>query len=144
MVPSSPNGPCSTGITTSTSPSACGTCPGALATTSESPWYAHGTTCASGFATESTLGSSPAVMASRPGSSGTSSQLPSVVMPMGMTSYLDRSIAASTLPAPRHEIACSGPLPPKTTATLILRSVPTKPPVGLRDPVLVIPLNTDY
>src|SRR4051794_7580790 len=40
-------------------------------------------------------------------------------MPMGNTSYFERSIASSTLPAPIRETACSELLPPKTTATRI-------------------------
>ena len=42
-------------------------------------------------------------------------------MPIGTTSYASRSIAASTLPAVTHEIACSLDRPPKTTATRGLR-----------------------
>src|ERR1700685_277294 len=48
-----------------------------------------------------------------------------------MTSYLVRSIAPSMLPPPMTDTACSGPRPPKTTATLILRCSLTSPPVLL-------------
>ncbi len=97
----------------------------------ESPWYAHGTTCASGLATDSTVGNSPPVIASLAGSSVTSSQDPSRVIPIGTTSYFSRSMTRNTFPPPRQEIACSGPRPPNTTATLVLRSRPTSPPVAL-------------
>ena len=82
---------------------------------------AHGTTCVPGSATASTDGSWPPVTMSLAGSSAASTQFPSRVMPTGMTSYLPRSIAPSMLPPPRQDTACSGPLPPKTTATRILR-----------------------
>src|SRR5260221_13542740 len=119
MVPSSPYGPCSTGSTTSASPSTCGICPGALAVTALRS--APGPTGVPGSATASTDGSRPAVIVSLAGSSAASTQRPSRVMPTGMTSYLSRSIAASMLPPPRQDTACSGPLPPKMTATRILR-----------------------
>ena len=41
-------------------------------------------------------------------------------MPIGTTSYADRSMACSTLPAVTHEMACSLDRPPKTTATRFL------------------------
>ncbi len=130
MVPSSPNGPCSIGSTTSTSSSRCGIWPGALAVTGRGS--AHGTTCASGSTTASTDGSWPAVTPSLAGSSAASTQRPSRVMPTGMTSYLSRSIARSMLPPPMQDTACSGPLPPKMTATRILRwsftLLPSVPP----------------
>ena len=77
---------------------------------------------ASGPATAATEGSVRPVMASRSGSSLVSTHLPSGRMPTGTTSYRPRSRKASTVPAPMQEIACSGPWPPNTTATLILRS----------------------
>src|ERR1700735_1844359 len=134
MVPSSPYGPCRTGSTTSTSPSTCGIWPGALATTCAAPRLAQGTTAAPGSAIDSTEGSSPSVMTSLPGSSATCTQLPSRVMPIGTTSYTSRSIALSMLPPPMQDTACSGPLPPNTTATLILRSLTVPPAAGAQTP----------
>ena len=133
MVPSSPNGPCSTGSTTSTSLSRCGMCPGAVASTAA--WLAHGTTWLPGCATASTDGSTPPVTASRAGSSAASTQLPALVMPTGTTSYLSRSMDASMLPPPMQDTACSGPLPPNTTATLILRCSLTRSSSAIWEPL---------
>ena len=55
------------------------------------------------------------------GSSASSTHRPSGAIPTGTTSYFSRSIAASTLPAVTHEMACSLERPPKTTATRGLR-----------------------
>ena len=72
---------------------------------------------------------------SRSGSPDSSTQRPSVAMPIGTTSYASRSIAASTLPAVTQEIACSLDRPPKTTATrglrggLVHRADPSRPRV---------------
>jgi len=82
---------------------------------------AQGTTWLPGSATASTDGSSPPLIPSLAGSSAASTQRPSRVIPTGTTSYLSRSIAPSTLPPPMHDTACSGPLPPKMTATRTLR-----------------------
>ena len=84
-----------------------------------------GTTCAPGSATASTDGSWPPAAASLAGSSAASTQPPSRVIPTGTTSYLSRSIDPSMLPPPMQDTACSGPLPPKTTATRILRCLST-------------------
>ena len=66
----------------------------------------------------STSGSSSGpVICSRSVSPDSSTQRPSVAMPIGTTSYLSRSMACSTLPAVTQEIACSLDRPPKTTAT---------------------------
>ncbi len=143
MVPSSPQGPCRIGSTTSTSPSRCGICAGALATMlalAARSEPAHGTTCEPGSAIASTEGSWPSVTASRSGASATWTQLPSVVMPIGMTSYRERSMDLSMLPPPMQDTACSGPLPPKTTATLILRcSLTTSSSPRLPRPHLPVP-----
>ena len=50
-----------------------------------------------------------------------STQRPSVAIPIGTTSYAVRSIASSTLPAVTQLIACSLDRPPKTIATRGLR-----------------------
>ena len=82
-VPSSPNVPCSSGSTTSTSPRSRGTSPGA---DTDSTPPARGVISAPGSATDSTEGSDAADSASRPGSPEVSTQRPSVAMPMGSTS----------------------------------------------------------
>src|SRR5215469_7570867 len=115
----------------STSPNRCGICAGAVATTSPAD---HGTTSAPGSATAATVGSVPPVTASRSGASATSTQLPSVVMPTGMTSYRDRSMADSMLPPPMQDTWCSGPRPPNTTATRTLRCCVTTPPTSIGAP----------
>ncbi len=81
-VPSSPNVPCSSGSTTSTSPRSRGTEPGEL--TESEP--ACGTISAPGTATASTDGSDPADKERRPGSPEVSTHRPSAAMPMGSTS----------------------------------------------------------
>ncbi len=89
MVPSSPNGPCSMGRTTSTSPSSPGMAPGsAVVSAPGSGWEpaVQGMTCPPGSATASTDGSCPPVMASRSGSSAVSTHRPSGRMPIGTTS----------------------------------------------------------
>src|SRR4051794_20689661 len=119
MVPSSPQGPCRSGNTTSTSPSLRGTEDGSLTTSSvPSCWLASATPAREG----STSGSLSAdVMASRAGSSDSSTHRPSWVIPTGTTSYRSGSMACRTLPAVTHEIACSLERPPKTTAIRGLR-----------------------
>ena len=89
MVPSSPNGPCSMGSTTSTSPSSPGMAPGSAVVSAPASWpppAVHGTTWPPGSATASTDGSCPPVMASRPGSSAVSTHRPSGRIPIGTTS----------------------------------------------------------
>src|SRR6266545_2279494 len=115
IVPSSPHGPCSSGKTTSTSPSVLGTWSGSLITSSR---FAPNST---GSAVTSTSGSLPSVIDSRSGSPLSSTQWPLVLMPTGTTSYLSRSIACSTLAAVTQEMACSLDRPPNTTATQGLR-----------------------
>src|SRR5882757_3734923 len=109
-VPSSPHGPCSSGKTTSTSPSVAGTSPGSVTTSSRSAPNSTGS------AVTSTSGSLPSVIDSRSGSPLSSTQWPLVVIPTGTTSYLSRSITCSTFAAVTQEMACSLDRPPKTTA----------------------------
>ena len=118
-MPSSPHGPCSSGKTTSTSPSVRGTEVASCTTSSLPAEFCDSATVARD---PSTAGSASAeVIASRSGSPDSRTQRPSVAMPTGTTSYRSRSIALSTLPAVTQEIACSLERPPKTTATRGLR-----------------------
>ncbi len=78
-----------------------------------------------GSARPSTSGTVRSVIAIRAGSSAVSTQPPSVVMPMGRTSYRERSMEPRTAPPVTTEMPCSELRPPKTTATRGLRgSVP--------------------
>ena len=119
MVPSSPHGPCSKGKTTSTSPSVCGGCDGSCTTRPVDPASRVRDTAARSPSTAGSL--SGPVICSISGSPDSSTQRPSVAMPIGTTSYLLRSMACSTLPAVTHEMACSLDRPPNTTATRNLR-----------------------
>ena len=69
MVPSSPNGPCSRGNTTSTCPSTCGTSFGASVTRSRSCRPCDSVTAVEVPASASTLGRRPSVIRQRSGSS---------------------------------------------------------------------------
>src|SRR5690606_36801535 len=62
---------------------------------------------------------------------------PSVVIPIGTTSYLSRSSARSTLPAVTHDTACSELRPPNTTATRGLLPVAPSRVSGLRSNSLI-------
>ena len=73
-----------------------------------------------GSAVTSTSGSFPSVIDSRSGSPLSRTQWPLVLMPIGTTSYLSRSMACSTLAAVTQEMACSLDRPPNTTATRFL------------------------
>src|SRR6478736_5706699 len=119
MVPSSPQGPCSTGKTTSTSPSVRGGWAGSVTTSTVEVESGASVTLAR-LPSTSGRWSGPSIR-SRSGSPDSRTQRPSVAMPIGTTSYSLGSMAASTLPAVTHEIACSLDLPPKTTATRGLR-----------------------
>src|SRR3954466_16034455 len=114
IVPSSPQGPCSSGKTTSTSPSVRGTAAGSCTTISLAPGPLASATGAREASTSGSL--SAAVIASREESSDSSTHRPSWVMPIGTTSYLWESMAWRTLPAVTHEMACSSERPPNTTA----------------------------
>ncbi len=119
MVPSSPHGPCSSGKTTSTSPSVRGGCAASVTTRSVDP-EAGASAIAAPVA--STLGSSSALLIlSRSGSPDSRTQRPSWAIPIGTTSYFSVSIACSTLPAVEQEMTCSLERPPKTMATRGLR-----------------------
>lgn len=123
-MPSSPYGPWSIGKTTSTSPRAFGTAPGSVSTTSRLAGSTERTTTPSpDSARSATFGRARSAMAMRSGASAVSAQRPSVVMPMGSTSYLSRSMALRTAPAVTTEMACSELRPPKTTATRGLRGL---------------------
>src|SRR6266700_4293170 len=134
IVPSSPNVPCNTGKITSTCmllfvpcaalskgimPCDCGTggtiTASPLASTA-APGVVWGSP-ARRWRALSTGGFSP-----RRGRSAwvAVSQWPSLVMPMGTTSYLSLSIALSTDAAESSEISCSPLRPPKRTPTLSL------------------------
>ncbi len=117
-VPSSPHGPWRSGKTTSTSPMTSGTWAARVMTRSVAPSAPSIATMAR---LPSTSGSSLPSMARRAASSASSTQRPSVAMPIGTTSYRSRSMAASTLPAVTQEMPCSLDRPPKTTATRGLR-----------------------
>src|SRR5579871_2681331 len=86
IVPSSPKAPCSSGSTTSTSPSSDGTEAGPLNTRVPLPGPAAGVTDTPGVATASTDGTEPADSARRAGSPEVSTQRPSGAMPIGTTS----------------------------------------------------------
>ena len=119
IVPSSPNGPCSNGNTTSTSPSSRGGWPGS-STVSDRCDDPSGTRT---LLVPDTSGTWPGASRSGSGSSATRTHRPSRAIPTGTTSYLSRSIAASTLAAVEHDTACSGDRPPKTMATRVFRPV---------------------
>src|SRR5215469_15329289 len=140
MVPSSPKVPCSTGKMTSTS-IACFAVPAdvlPLKGISEC-WSAPvvgtgGTMTASPLAStaaEAVASGSPArsdlsswCLPSRRRSAWTEvTQRPSLVMPMGTTSYLLRSIALSTDAADNNETSCSPLRPPKRTPTRIFFAI---------------------
>src|SRR3984885_3185506 len=122
IVPSSPKGPCSSGSTTSTSPSSGGTAVGPLNTSPPPLGPAAGVTDTPGVATASTEGLAPDVSASRAGSPEVSTHRPSRVMPIGTTSYRCGSMPPRMSPALAHDTACSLLRPPNTTATRILRA----------------------
>ena len=83
IVPSSPNGPCSSGKTTSTSPSVRGGCPGSWTTKVRSVALVGTMTLGALLATS---GVCPAARRNDCGSSGASTQCPSLAMPTGTTS----------------------------------------------------------
>src|SRR4051812_15220019 len=95
-------------------------------------WGCGGTTTASPFcktAAEAVASGSPArnwrslsrgLPASRRSASADVTHRPSLVMPMGTTSYLCLSIALKTEAAESSEISCSPLRPPKRIPTLIL------------------------
>ena len=83
-VPSSPNGPWSSGNTTSTSPSARGTWPGSSTVRDRSP-VSRGTITV-GPSSSATSGSRPSVSSHRAGSAPVSTHRPDGVMPIGTMS----------------------------------------------------------
>ena len=83
-MPSSPQGPCSSGNTTSTSPRVRGTAPRSCTTTSLALSCCAIATVALEPSTSGSL--SAAVIANRSGSPDSSTQRPSWVMPTGTTS----------------------------------------------------------
>ena len=114
MVPSSPNGPCSSASATSTGPrwdrADCSR------TASSLPLETRISKASAAFSLSS--GSLPSVTASRLIVSGsTKIQRPVRVMPIPTTSKRSRSKALSTPAAVRHDTPCSLLVPPKTTAT---------------------------
>ena len=128
MVPSSPNGPCSTGNTTSTPLS---TSPARSGSSTSSPPRVGSPGRASAVRAASTDGSARSEITSSRGSSVPSTQPPSAVMPTGTTSNRSGSRCPSTDPAETHEIACSLLRPPNTTATRTL--FPVMATEGRRD-----------
>ena len=113
MVPSSPYGPCSTGKTTSISPSDCTEPCSSTKRSSRSPKSGQITLRPS----NSTTGSSPLVRAHRLESSATGTICPVLVTPIGTKSKRLRSIAPITPAAVAHEIECSEDLPPNNNST---------------------------
>ena len=122
IVPSSPNGPCSSGKTTSTSPSVRGGAPASCTARVRSVALVGTMTLA---AAPSISGTWPGASRSASGSSGTRTQWPSLAMPTGTTSYRSRSSASRTLAAVAQETACSEDRPPKTRATRVRRGSPS-------------------
>ena len=122
IVPSSPKVPCSSGSTTSTSPSSGGTAVGPLNTSPPPLGPAAGVTDTPGVATASTDGEDPDDSASRAGSAEVSTHRPSRAIPIGTTSYRSGSMPPRISPALAHDTACSLLRPPNTTATRILRA----------------------
>ncbi len=118
MVPSSPNGPCNSGSTTSTSASAVAP-PLTSVVTSERALGPNGTSTP-GTSCVETSGSRVPSIRSGVGSSGRRTQEPSSAIPIGTTSNRSRSSAESTPAAVAHEIACSLLRPPKMMATRFL------------------------
>ncbi len=129
MVPSSPQGPCRTGKTTSTSPRVVGGCEGSCTTRSVAFASRARVMAARPPSTSGSL--SGPVICSVSGSPDSSTQRPSVAMPIGTTSYFVRSMACSTLPAVTQEMACSLDRPPNTTATRFLGWLIACQPSGL-------------
>src|SRR5262245_29006803 len=123
IVPSSPYAPCSTGNTTSTSPSALAPSAGSRTMSPRAVGSPDRTTASPDPAVIS--GSRLPSSASAPGSLSVSTQRPSREMPTGTASNSSGSSADSTLPALRQEMPCSGLRPPKTTATRTFRGLVT-------------------
>src|SRR6476659_6189450 len=132
IVPSSPNVPWSTGKITSTSMPFCVATAALSKGTSPCPWGTGGTITASPLASTTAPGvasGSPArrwrpfscgVFSPRSNCSAwlSVSQRPSLVMPIGTTSYFCLSIALSTDAAESNETSCSPLRPPKRIPTL--------------------------
>src|SRR6478752_8419786 len=114
MVPSSPNGPCSNGKTTSTAPSSCGTWLGAATISWCSPPISARVTVSDDGTTS---GSDEAARDHSAVSAGARTHWPVLAIPMGMTSYLSLLMAPRTPAAVTQLTACSLERPPKSTAT---------------------------
>ncbi len=114
MVPSSPNGPWSSGNTTSTVPSSRGTASGDATISWCSPPISASVTVSDDAGTS---GSDAADRDHWAVSAAASTHCPDLAMPMGMTSYLSLLMAPSTPAAVTQLTACSLDRPPKSTAT---------------------------
>ncbi len=110
MVPSSPRGPWRMGKTTSTGPS-------------DLPWERLKSCPCSGWGRNTTWSFSFQLSFPRKKAGVTRRQRPSWSMPMRITSYLVLSMASKTFSADCSDISCSTDFPPKTSATLFLRSM---------------------
>src|SRR5690606_22677418 len=125
-VPSSPNGPCRIGKTTSTAPS---TAPASSSATSAPDLVGSGVSV-SAVPVASTEGSASWLSPIAAVSASASTQPPSGVMPIGTGSNLPGSRCRNTLAADTHDTACSLLRPPNTTATLIRFVMPKTVPGG--------------
>jgi hypothetical protein len=116
MVPSSPNGPCSSEIATSIGPTCCSA--DRSRTASSDPAEARSRTASAEFSLSS--GSRPSVIVSAAISAGsTEIQRPDRVMPMPTTSNWAGSRTPTTPAAVRQDTWCSLLAPPNTTATRV-------------------------
>ena len=114
MVPSSPNGPCSSGKTTSTAPSSCGTSFGEATISWCSPPISVSATVR---AEDATSGRDEAESDHSWVSPEASTHWPVLAIPIGMTSYFVWSMAPRTPAAVTQLTACSLERPPNSTAT---------------------------
>ncbi len=118
MVPSSPNGPCSTGSTASTWPSEVSVPSDSRA---KKPSWPSATSSTTSLAPSVffTTGSPSSIFQPR-GSSPSTIHWPSFVMPTGIGSNISVSNARSTPAVEMQEIECSSALPPYITTMRFL------------------------